>query len=100
MGIDPRRGTVSLAIPELPSFARPDVAEFGWALVIGVAALLVGLAVAALAIGYAEGTGKNASDVLFSGQDALGPLVSNSAEYSVGALLALVACKALPTARR
>ena len=57
--------------------------------------VLVGLVVAALAIGYAEGTGKNASDVLFSGQEALGPLVTSSADYSVGALLALVACKAL-----
>jgi hypothetical protein len=114
-------GSVSLAIPGLPSFARPDVAEFGWALVIGVSAallgsgirwlaqtlrtwverrvvlgtVLVGLAVAALAIGYAEGTGKDPSDVLFSGQDALGPLVDHSGDYSVGALLALVACKAL-----
>lgn len=35
-------GTFSLAIPGLPHFARPDVAEFGWALVIGVAAALVG----------------------------------------------------------
>ena len=114
-------GSVSLAIPGLPPFARPDVAEFGWALVIGVMAALVGsgirwlaltlrswverrvvlgtvlmgLVVAGLAIGYAQGTGKDPSDVLFSGQDALGPLVVNSADYSVGALLALVACKAL-----
>lgn len=28
-------GSVSLAIPGLPSFARPDVAEFGWALASG-----------------------------------------------------------------
>jgi H+/Cl- antiporter ClcA len=114
-------GSVSLAIPGLPSFARPDVAEFGWALVIGVAAallgsgirslalmlrtwvqrqvvlgtVLVGLVVAALAIGYAQGTGKDPSDVLFSGQEAMGPLIDHSSDYSVGALLALVACKAL-----
>jgi H+/Cl- antiporter ClcA len=114
-------GSVSLAIPGLPSFARPDVAEFGWALVIGVSAallgsgirwlaqtlrtwvqrrvvlgtVLVGLAVAGLAIGYAQGTGKDASDVLFSGQDAMAPLIDHSDDYSVGALLALVACKAL-----
>src|SRR5688572_321831 len=114
-------GSVSLAIPGLPSFARPDVAEFGWSLVIGVGAallgsgirwlaltlrtwverrvvlgtVLVGLAVAALAIGYAQGTGKDSSDVLFSGQEALGALVDHSGDYSVGALLALVACKAL-----
>jgi H+/Cl- antiporter ClcA len=114
-------GSVSLAIPGLPSFARPDVAEFGWALVIGVSAallgsgirwlaqtlrtwverrvvlgtVLVGLAVAALAIGYAEATGKDPSDVFFSGQDAMAPLIDHSDDYSVGALLALVACKAL-----
>jgi hypothetical protein len=35
-------GTFSLAIPGLRHFARPDVAEFGWALVIGVAAALAG----------------------------------------------------------
>ncbi len=31
-------GTFSLAIPGLPHFARPDLAEFGWAVAIGVAA--------------------------------------------------------------
>ena len=35
-------GTFSLAIPGLPHFARPDVAEFGWAIVIGLAAALLG----------------------------------------------------------
>jgi hypothetical protein len=32
---------------------------------------------------------------LFSGQTAIGPLVDNSATYSVGALLLLTACKGL-----
>jgi len=114
-------GTFSLAIPGLPPFGRPDVAEFGWALVIGVAAALVGsaigraglllhsyadrwtlvvtplagLAVAGLAIGYAEGTGKPSSEVLFSGQTALPPLVQHAASYTVGALLLLLLCKGL-----
>jgi H+/Cl- antiporter ClcA len=114
-------GTFSLAIPNLPHFGRPNLAEFGWALVIGVAAALVGagirrlalflqprvqrrmflatpalgLAVAGLAILYTEVTGKGFSDVLFSGQSALGPLVNNSASYGVGALLLLIACKGL-----
>ena len=112
-------GTFSLAIPNLPHVASPDIAEFGWALVIGLAAALAGtairraalllrppverrmvllmpvagLAVAGLAIGYAAATGKASSDVLFSGQDALGPFVSHNANYAVGALLLLVACK-------
>jgi len=114
-------GTFSLALPGLPPFARPDIAQFGWALAIGVIAALlgsgirrlalvlrphverrmllvtpvVGLVVAGLAITYAEVTGKSSSDVLFSGQNQLGPLLANSAGYSVGVLLLLVACKGL-----
>ncbi|WP_300603036.1 chloride channel protein, partial [Trebonia sp.] len=114
-------GTFSLSIPGLPHFARPDVAEFGWALVIGVAAAIAGTAirrlalaarphvesrilialpvvgaiVAGLAIAYAEATGKSSSDVLFSGQSGLDPLVTHAASYSVGALALLLACKGL-----
>jgi H+/Cl- antiporter ClcA len=114
-------GTFSLSVPGLPHFARPDVAEFGWALVIGLAAALVGtaihrlglllrphverrmllltplvgLAIGALAFAYAEGTGKSSADVLFSGQSQLGPLITHAAGYSVAALLLLLACKGL-----
>jgi H+/Cl- antiporter ClcA len=114
-------GTFSLAIPGLPHFARPDLAEFGWAVAIGLAAALVGpgirrlalslktyvdkqamlavplagMVVAVLAIIYAEGTGKPTSEVLFSGQDDIGPLIHNAASYSVGALLLLMVCKGL-----
>jgi hypothetical protein len=56
---------------------------------------LVGLAIAGLAIAFAEGTGKGSSEVLFSGQSALGPLLAHSATYSLGALVLLVACKGL-----
>ena len=114
-------GTFSLSVPGLPHFARPDIAEFGWALAIGVAAAIlgtaihrlglflrphverrillltpvVGMAIAGLTIAYTEGTGKSYSDVLFSGQSQLGPLISHAASYSVGALLLLMACKGL-----
>jgi H+/Cl- antiporter ClcA len=114
-------GPFSLALPNLPHFAVPDVAEFGWALVIGVAAAalgvgirrlalllrshveprmvltmpVVGLAVAGLAIAFAEGSGKATSEVLFSGQDALSPLIQHSAAYTLGAVLLLIACKGL-----
>jgi H+/Cl- antiporter ClcA len=114
-------GTFSLSVPGLPHFARPDVAEFGWALVIGVAAAIVGTAIhrlglllrlhverrmllltpvvgliiGGLALAYTEGTGKSSSDVLFSGQSQLGPLITHAAGYSVGALLLLLACKGL-----
>jgi H+/Cl- antiporter ClcA len=114
-------GTFSLAIPGLPHIGAPTLAEFGWAIVIGVAAVFVGsgirwlgralkpysvrmppaaalvagLVVAGLAIAYAEGAGKSSSEVLFSGQNDLGPLITNSAAYTVGALLLLLVCKSL-----
>ncbi len=114
-------GPSGLAVPDLPPVGSPTVSEFGWALVIGVLAAFVGswirrlgtglqgvvqrhlllavptvgLAVALLAILYSESTGKEVSDVLFSGQQDLGPLISRSAEYSVGALLLLLLCKGI-----
>jgi len=114
-------GTFSLAIPGLPHIGPPTGAEFLWALAIGVMAALLGsgirwlglflqprverrmvlvmpvagLAIAGLAIAFAEGTGKSSSEVLFSGQSALGPLVTNSAAYTVGALVLLIVCKAV-----
>ena len=56
---------------------------------------VAGLAVAGLAILFAQSTDHATSDVLFSGQNQLGPLISNAATYSVGALLLLLACKGL-----
>ena len=61
---------------------------------------LLGLLIAALAIAYVVGTGHPSPDVLFSGQATLGPLLSGSASYSVGALVPLFACKGLATQRR
>lgn len=115
------RGTFSLALPDLPAFPRPDVAQFLWAPVIGLAAAvlvalirriavslqapverrvvlaapLVGLVIAGLAIGYAQLTGHGPSDVLFSGQDQLPGLVSANAHYTVRTLLLLLVCKSL-----
>jgi chloride channel protein, CIC family len=42
-------GTDSLAIPNLPPLGHPDGAEFGWAIVVGVGAALIGAAVRWLA---------------------------------------------------
>jgi H+/Cl- antiporter ClcA len=112
-------GTYSLALSSVPHFARPDAAEFGWAVVIGLAAVAlgtgirrlavrlrplaerrlllalpaVGLAVAGLAIAFEAGTSQSTSEVLFSGQTALGPLISRSAAYTAGALALLLTCK-------
>lgn len=114
-------GTYSLAIPHLPHVGSPTLAEFGWATAIGLMAALLGsairrlglilrphverrmllatpaagLAVALLAVAFAAATGKASAEVLFSGQDALGPLITHSAGYPVGALLLLIACKGL-----
>ena len=112
-------GTFSLAVAGLPPFDRPTVAMFGWALAFGLVAPfvgrgiqllalavrphverrmallmpLLGLVIAGLAIGFAEATGHSASNVLFSGQEDLGPLIGGAAGWSVGALLLLVLCK-------
>ena len=114
-------GTFSLSIPGLPHVGSPTGAEFLWALAIGVLAVLlgsairwlglflrphvegrmllampvVGLAIAGLAIAFAEATGKGSSLVLFSGQSALGSLVTHSASYTVGTLVLLIVCKGL-----
>lgn len=56
---------------------------------------LAGLVIAGLAIAYGEGTGKPQTDVLFSGQQALPPLIQNAASYTVAALVLLVVCKGI-----
>jgi H+/Cl- antiporter ClcA len=114
-------GTFTLALPDLPPFTRPDIAQFGWALGIGVAAAvlvaavrwiavllrhpverhllvatpLIGLAVAGLAIAYAQATGHDVADVLFSGEAGLPAVVGTHADYTVGALLLLLVIKSL-----
>jgi H+/Cl- antiporter ClcA len=114
-------GTFSLAIPNLPHLGSPNIGEFGWALAIGVMAALLGagirwlglllrshverrillatplagLTIAGLAIAFAAGSGHGSAEVLFSGQSALGPLITHSAGYTVGALALLMVCKGL-----
>jgi H+/Cl- antiporter ClcA len=114
-------GTFSLAVSGLPTAKPPTIGALGWALVAGAAAgllcwlirdaalrlrpwvvrytlLLVpalGLVIAALAILYTGVTGHAVGEVLFSGQDALGPLLRDPAAYGVGALLLLILCKGL-----
>lgn len=114
-------GTFSLRIPNLPHVGSPSLGEFAWAIGIGLAAALLGLGikrlallirpvtekrpvlltplaglvVAGLAIAYAAGSGRPSSDVLFSGQTALPPLVLHASGYAVGVLALLLTCKAL-----
>ncbi|MFD9291959.1 chloride channel protein [Streptomyces sp. NPDC060030] len=114
-------GTYSLTLPHVPHTPQPTVAEFGWAIVLGAAAALVGtgvkrlalslqerveprrvvatvvmgLTVGVLALLYAESTGREASEVLYSGQDALGGLLAEGATYTVASLVVLIVCKSL-----
>jgi H+/Cl- antiporter ClcA len=115
-------GTFSLAIPGLPHVGTPTIGEFGWALVIGLVCALVGsgirwaapalrkfvssrntmmalpvagLVVGGLAVAFAAGSAKSARLVLFSGQVAIGPLLTHSARYSALVLLAVIACKSI-----
>jgi H+/Cl- antiporter ClcA len=114
-------GSFSLAIHGLPRLGPPTIGEFGWAVLIGFGCALVGaclrrlaialrgyvaprtmialpvagLLVAGLAIAFAAGSGKDASEVLFSGQQSIGPLISRNASFSALVLLLLVASKGL-----
>jgi H+/Cl- antiporter ClcA len=114
-------GTLSLAIPDLPPVGHPTGTWLAWALAFGLVAPFLGrgitlLAIAVrtwatphmlitmpilgaliggLAVAFGQVTDKPADEVLFSGQNALGPLVSGAGSWSVGALLALVAAKSV-----
>jgi H+/Cl- antiporter ClcA len=115
--------TAAYSLPplHLTSLGTPTVGEIGWAILLGIAAAIVtypirklglgtarlvpkkilvvvplsGLVVAALALTFAQVTDKSANTVLFSGQEALGPLVAHAGAYSVATLLALVVFKGL-----
>jgi H+/Cl- antiporter ClcA len=105
----------------LPAFPRPDVADFGWAILLAaviavgarllmqgglwterlavqrpyVVAPVVGVIVAVLAIVFDQVTGKGQGQVLFDGQAALPGLVSSASTWSLGALAFLLVCKGL-----
>jgi H+/Cl- antiporter ClcA len=114
-------GTFSLAVPDIPTFTTPDAAEILWAVVIGLAAAVLGhgirrfalllqpvverrtvlltpvagLAVGGLAIVFGEWSDHSASQVLFSGQTALPTLIEQAGNWTVGALVLLLVCKSL-----
>jgi H+/Cl- antiporter ClcA len=114
-------GKVSLKISDVPAFSHPVGSAFLWAVGFGAGAAvlgslirrlallvrpyverqslimtpLAGLVVAAMAMIYAEVSGKSSSDVLFSGEESLPALVSGAGAYTVGTLVLLIVCKSL-----
>jgi H+/Cl- antiporter ClcA len=114
-------GTLSLALPDLPPIGHPTGTWFLYAIAFGLvlpflgraifmtarrvrthveprmvlAMPVLGLIIGGLAIGFGQVTDQPATDVLFSGQTSLGPLVADASSWSVGALLALLAAKGI-----
>lgn len=114
-------GTFSLGAPTLPPASSPTGAEFLWAVAIGIASAvlaagikrlalwlrpivarrsipftgLAGLAIGIIAFVFVEASNHPVSFLLFSGQDALAPLLEGAAGWTVGALLLLVVGKSL-----
>ncbi len=114
-------GTFALAIPDIPPFTSPDGVQFLWAIGIGVAAAalagliklasrvlqavverrmtvampFVGLGIGAVAVVFALGSDRDATEVLYSGQDQLPALITGAAGWSLGALVLLLVCKSL-----
>ncbi|HEX5956541.1 MAG TPA: chloride channel protein, partial [Solirubrobacterales bacterium] len=112
---------VSLTFPDLPDFARPDLVDFLWtiplaaAIAVGTVVIFrmaratepvasgrpfvivpaAGLIVGGLAIAFSEITDKGVNHVLFSGENALTPLVNHADDWSLGALALLIGCKGI-----
>jgi H+/Cl- antiporter ClcA len=112
---------IAIGVVPLPPFDRPDALDFAWtipfAIAVAVITLVVfriaretvpltrprpylalpaiGVAIAGLAIAFHATTGKDANEVLFSGQGALSGLVAGAGAWSLGALALLIAFKGL-----
>jgi H+/Cl- antiporter ClcA len=110
---------IALTFPQLPEFDRPDAVDFLWtvplaaAIAVGTIVIfrvagvtervvsprpflalpLIGIAVAGLAIAFAETTDKGVEQVLFSGENALTPLIDHADSWSLSALALLIAFK-------
>jgi H+/Cl- antiporter ClcA len=114
-------GTFSLVLPSIPPFTSPTVAEFIWAIGIGIGAaivgaiirrialrlqgvvegnpvplsIVIGVVVAGAAMLYAALTVHSSSDVLFSGQNQLPTLIETAGTYTAGALVLLAVLKGI-----
>lgn len=112
---------IAISPLQLEPFPDPSFADFAWSIVLAAAIAVAmvailrlaaearrvlarrrylllpaaGLIVAGLAIAFSQAADKSTDDVLFSGQDSLGPLVENAGTWSVGALALLLGFKGL-----
>ncbi|GAA3823451.1 chloride channel protein [Cellulomonas soli] len=114
-------GSFSLALTSVPPAGPPTLATLLWAPVVGAAGALLGwvirwvglslrplvhrsrvlvttslgLLIGLTATGYQVATGRDFTQVLFSGQDALPELVAHASAYPVGVLVLLAVAKVL-----
>jgi H+/Cl- antiporter ClcA len=114
-------GTFSLSVGSLPPFTSLNGIEFLWAIAVGLLgaavgtlikrsakllqgiviprrlwiAPLVGASVALCAIVFEHFTSHGAGEVLFSGENSIGPLIQQAGSWSAAALVLLVACKGI-----
>jgi H+/Cl- antiporter ClcA len=105
----------------LPAYPQPTLGDFCWTILLSVVAAavtfaimelgrrthrvvnrrlmvlttLAALVIAALAIAFSQLTGESADAVLFSGQEAMNPIVSQAGTISLGTIALLVLCKGL-----
>jgi chloride channel protein, CIC family len=105
----------------LPAYPHPKVSDFLWTIVLSILAAgvtfaimqlgrrthrvvqqrimlltpLAALVIAALAIVFSQITDQSADAVLFSGQEAMNPIVSQAGTISLGTIALLVVCKGL-----
>ena len=112
---------ISLSPLHLPPFAQPEFVDFLWTIALAAAIAVVtfaifrlaretqriatpkpflvlpvvGLLVAGLAVAFSQTTDHGVNQVLFSGQNAIGPLVDNPSSWSLSALALLIAFKGL-----
>ena len=112
-------GTFSLALTSVPPAVAPTLATMAWAVFMGVMGALLGwvirqvgvslravvhvnrvlvtaglgLLIGLTAMVYQLVSDNSATQVLFSGQEALPELVEHGADYSVGVLILLLLCK-------
>ena len=114
-------GTFELSVEGIPPFGTVQLSQFLWAIAIGLLAAalgttiklsaqrlekvvaprrivltpLVGVGVALSAVVFAQLTDHGTNQVLFDGENALGPLILNAGSWTVGALVLLVVCKSI-----